>query len=78
MCLLGGTVFPDELGNTYAVVSTMNRDYAATAALAGILALGFEDPFIDVGSLACEHPERDGEQYRWFIPAGSPLDQTSV
>jgi hypothetical protein len=71
-------MLPDELGDTYAVVSTTNWDYAATAALAGIFALIFQEPSIDEGSPACKDPERDGEPYRWFIPAGSPLDQTSV
>lgn len=35
----GGTVFPDEPGNTYALVSTMNWNCAAAATLAGIFAL---------------------------------------
>jgi hypothetical protein len=66
-------MLPDELWNTYAVVYTTNWDYAATAALASILALIFEEPLVNVGSLACKKLERDGEPYRWFIPVGSPL-----
>jgi hypothetical protein len=51
----------------------MNRDYAATAALAGMFALIFKEPLVNMGSLASEDLERNGEPYRWFIPAGSPL-----
>jgi hypothetical protein len=51
---LSGTVLPDELGDAYAVVSTMNWDYAATAALAGMFALIFQEPLVNMGSLACE------------------------
>jgi hypothetical protein len=73
VCFLSGPVLPDELGNTYAVVYTTNWDYAATATPADMFALVVQEPFVDVGSLASEDPERDGEQYRWFIPAGSTL-----
>jgi hypothetical protein len=44
----GGAVLPDELGDTYAVVSTTNWDYAATAALASVLALIFQEPLVNV------------------------------
>jgi hypothetical protein len=71
--LLCRTVLPDELGDTDAVVSTTNRDYAATAALAGMFALIFKNPPIDMGSLACKDSERDGEPYRWFIRSGKPV-----
>jgi hypothetical protein len=71
-------MLPDELGDADPVVPAMDRDYADTAALASMFILVFEDPFVNMGSLACEHPERDGEPYRWFIPVGSPLNQTSV
>ena len=70
-------MLPDEPGNTYAVVYTTNWDYAATAALAGVFALIFQEPLVNVGRFASE-PERDGEQYRWFIPSGRPLGQTSL
>jgi hypothetical protein len=66
-------VLPDEPGDTYPIVSAMNRDYAATAALAGMFALIFKEPLVNMGSLASEDLERNGEPYRWFIPAGSPL-----
>jgi len=65
-------VLPDELRDTHAVVSTMNWDYAATAALAGMFALIFKEPLVNVGSPACKDQERDGEQYRWFITSGRP------
>jgi len=63
---------------SYAVVYTTNWDYAATATSADMFALIFQEPSIDVGSLASEDPERDGETYRWFILPGSPFCQTSV
>lgn len=67
----GGTVLPDEPGDTDAVVSSMNWDYAAAATLAEMFALIFQEPSIDMGRFTSEL-ERDGEPYRWFIPAGSP------
>jgi hypothetical protein len=72
VCFFGGTVLPYEFWDALPVVSAMNRDYTATAALTGMLALIFQEPPVDVGSLACKDPERDGEPYRWFIPVGSP------
>jgi hypothetical protein len=69
----GGTVLPDELGDTYPVVSATNWDYTAAAALAGMFALIFQDPSVDEGSLASDEQERDGEPCRWFIPSGRPL-----
>jgi hypothetical protein len=66
-------MLPDELGNTYTVAYTTNWDYAATAALAGVFALIFQEPLVNVRSLACKDPETDGEPYRWFIPSGRPL-----
>jgi hypothetical protein len=53
-------------------MSAMDWDYAAAAAIAGMLALVFEDPLVNMRSFPTEEPERDGEPYRWFIPAGSP------
>ena len=73
VCFFGGTVLPDEPGDADPIMSAMDLDYAATTTLAGMFALVFQEPSIDVGSLASEHPERDGEPYRWFIPAGSPF-----
>ena len=71
-------MLPDELGDSRPVMSAMDWDYAATAALAGVLALVFQDPPVDKRRFTTEKPERDGEPYRWFIPAGSPFYQTSV
>ena len=71
-------MLPDELGDADPVVSTMDWDYAAATALASVLALIFQEPPVDIGRFAIEDPERDGEPYRWFIPVGSPLDQTNV
>ena len=71
-------MLPDELGDTYPVVSAMNWDYAAAAALAGMYALIFQEPLVNVESLACKDPERDSEPYRWFIPSGRPLSQISL
>jgi hypothetical protein len=76
--LFGGTMLPDELGDAYPVMSAMDRDYAATATLAGMFALIFQEPLVNVGRFASEDSERDGEPYRWFIPVGSPFCQTSV
>lgn len=47
--LFGCTVLPDKLGDNYAVVSTTNWNYAATAALEEMFALIFQEPAIDVG-----------------------------
>ena len=66
--LFGGMVLPDEVGNTYTVVYTTIWDYTATAALADMFAMIFQEPLVNVESLACKDPERDGEPYRWFIP----------
>ena len=66
-------MLPNELWDTDPVVSAMNWDYAATAALAGMFALILKNPSIDVGSLACKDSERDGEPYRWFIRSGKPV-----
>lgn len=41
--------------------------------MASMFALVFQEPLVNVGSLACKKLERDGEPYRWFIPAGSPV-----
>ena len=71
--LFGRTALPYELGDAYAVVSSTNWDYAATAAVAGMLALIFQEPLVNEGSLVCEELERNGEPCRWVIPAGSPL-----
>jgi hypothetical protein len=71
--LFRGTVLPDELGDAYPIMSAMDWDYAATAALAGIFALVFQEPSVNKRRFTTEKPERDGEPYRWFIPAGSPV-----
>jgi hypothetical protein len=68
----GGTVLPDELGDTNPVVSATDWDYAATAALADMLALVFEDPLVSMQRFPTEEPERDGKPCRWFIPSGRP------
>jgi hypothetical protein len=73
MRLFGGTMLPNEPRDTYPVVSAMNWDYAATTALAGMFALIFQEPLVDKRRFTTEDPERDGEPYRWFIPAGSPF-----
>jgi hypothetical protein len=71
--LFGGAVLPDEFRDADPIMSAKDRDYAATAALAGMFTLVFENPSIDMDSLACKDPEMNGEPYRWFIPAGRPL-----
>jgi hypothetical protein len=75
--LFGSPMLPDELGDAYPVMSAIDLDYAAAAALAGMLPLIFQEPPVNLGSLACEELERNDEPYRWFIPVGSPLDQIS-
>jgi hypothetical protein len=70
--MFGGTMLPDELGDTYAVVSATNWDYAAATVLAEMFALVFEEPPVDKRRFTTEKPEGNGEPYRWFIPAGSP------
>ena len=75
---LGGTMLPEELGDTNPVMSATNWDYAATATLAGMFALVVQEPSVNMERFASEEPERDGEPYRWFIPAGSPLNQISL
>jgi hypothetical protein len=71
-------MLPDELWDADPVVSAKNWDYMAATALAEMFALVFQEPLVNVGSLARKKLERDGEPYRWFIPVGSPLNQTSV
>ena len=66
-------MLPEKIGDTDPVVSTTNRDYAATAALTGMFALIFQEPLVDKRRFTAEEPERDGEPYRWFIPVGSPF-----
>lgn len=71
-------MLPHELGDTDPVVPATDWDYAATAALAGMLDLIFQEPLVNVGKFASKDPERDGETYRWFIPPGRPLNQISL
>src|SRR5271157_1220695 len=55
-----GSMFPDEPGDADPVVSATNWDYAATAALAGMFTLVFQEPSVNMERFASE-PERDGE-----------------
>jgi hypothetical protein len=68
-----GTVLPNELGDTYQVVSAMNWDYATTAALAEMFALIFQDPPVDMGRFTTEELKGNTKSYRWFIQPVRPV-----